>query len=106
MQHLQTIHNTHSTMTNLMELRHHTTQHRGDDPVREDVFCFVLLCSNKAIQAHAKVTAKWTYLCHLELSTCLSSGSKAFETANWLMASVPGDGKQCLSGNFDSAGLL
>lgn len=65
-QHLQTIHNTHGTMTNLMELRHHTTQHSGDEPTWEDVFCFPLLSTNKAIQAHVRVSAKWTYLSHLE----------------------------------------
>lgn len=31
---------THSTMTDLMELRHRTAQHSGDEPAREDVFCF------------------------------------------------------------------
>lgn len=66
-------------MTNLMELRHHTTQHSGDEPLQEDVFCFLLLCSNKAIQVRAKVRAKWTYMCHLEHFRCPSSGSKALK---------------------------
>ena len=69
-QHLQTIHKTHSTMTNLMELRHHTTQRSGDEPAQEDVFCFPLLSTNKAFQAQARVRAKWTYLSHLERFWC------------------------------------
>lgn len=64
-QHLQTVHNAHSTVTNLMELRHRTTQHSGDEPAQEDVFCFPLLSTNKAIQAGARVRAKWTYQSHL-----------------------------------------
>lgn len=84
---------THSTMTNLMKLRHHTTQHSGDEPVREDVFCFPLLSANKAIQAHAKVRAKWTYLNHSEHFKCPSCGGEALKQPNRLMASVPGDGR-------------
>lgn len=49
-------------MTNLMELRHHTTQHSGDEPAQEDVFCFPLLFTNKAIQAGARVRARWIYI--------------------------------------------
>ena len=88
-----------------MELRHHTTQHSGDEPAWEDVSCFPLLSTNKAIQAHAEVRAKWIYLNHLERFKCPSCGSESFETANWLMVSAPGDGEQCLSYRSDSAGL-
>lgn len=54
-QHLQTIHNTHSTMTNLMELLRRTAQHSVDEPAQEDVFCFPLLSTNKAAGARAGV---------------------------------------------------
>lgn len=63
-------------MTKLMELRHHNTE---DETAQEDVFCFPLLSTNKAIQAGARLRAKWTHRSHLEYFRCPSSGSKALK---------------------------
>lgn len=61
-QHLQTLHNTHSTTTgfNGTASSHHTTL--GDGPAKEDVPCFSSLSTNKTSQACATLRAKWTYL--------------------------------------------
>lgn len=57
-QRLQTAHSRHTAhQLNLMELRHHTTQHSGNEAAQEDVSFF---STNKTIQACALVKAKWT----------------------------------------------
>lgn len=62
-QHLQTVRNTHSTMTgfNGTASSHHTTLER-DGPAQEDVSCFTSLSTNKTSQACVTLRAKWTYL--------------------------------------------
>lgn len=52
-----------------MELRHHTTQHSGDEPAQEDVSCLFLLSTSKTIQACVRLRAKWPYMSHLKLSS-------------------------------------
>lgn len=84
-------------MTNLMELRHHTTQRSGDEPAQEDVFCFPLLSTVETIQACDKLRAKWTYLTNLEHFRCPSSGNKGLKRQMGLWGSVLGGCKQCLS---------
>lgn len=68
-----------------MELRHHTTQHSGDEPAQEDVSCLSLLSTSKTIQACVRLRAKWTYLSHLKHSSWLQSGNKAMKqgTSRW-----------------------
>lgn len=74
------------TMTNLMELRHHTMQHSGCVCVcvvmslqQEVVFCFPLLSAVETIQACDRVKAKWAYLTNLEHFRCSLSGNKGLK---------------------------
>ena len=38
-----------------MEVLRRTAQRSGDEPAQEDVLCFPLLSTNKAVRAHAGV---------------------------------------------------
>lgn len=53
-----------TTMTNVMGLRHHTTQHSGEEPSREDVIWFSSLFTNIIIPTELK--CKCIYLSNSE----------------------------------------
>lgn len=72
-QRLQTIHNTHSTMTNLLDLRHCSVLEMS----RHGRTCFVFLClaQIEPLELEANAGAKWMHQSHLQRFRGMSGGN-------------------------------